>query len=131
MSIRTEIKSLEFGEGNVEMDGLFGEELAGWSTTFNVELAGQEAITGTIWGSPSEDPWLAWDTEPAAEEKFLKSLARFIIAAFRTCVHVETVMVVKPVDFEEVKSEYFEAEEDDEEKAENVGTPGCEGNEEK
>ena len=123
-SVRNKVKSLAFCDGEEDWDGLFGEELCGWSAKFRLELDGQHGVfTGLVTASTSdsESP-LEWDNVPEGSKQFVSNLGRFVAVAFRECVHVR--LVVEPIDLDMVESEYLaeEAEEEDEEREDEQGS---------
>ncbi len=114
MSVREKIRFLAFHDGEADWEGLFGEELTGWSAKFCVHLHGdQTGYVGTVRGTCDGQEDLEWDAAPGVppgDERFVSNLERFVITAFRTCIGVRFVM--EAVSLDDVESGYLEEEEE-------------------
>jgi hypothetical protein len=106
MSVRAEINSLVFHDGDSEWWGDYNEVIEGWNAKFRLELHGDDAIYGGIASTtPFDrlDPQLNWDNVPPGDEQFLANLERFVGMAFR--MYVQVRLVIDPVDLDKVAEE--------------------------
>jgi hypothetical protein len=116
MSVRSRVKTLAFHDGEADGWGDSHHELEGWNAKFRLELHGDDAVYGgTARTTPFDywEPQVNWDKVPPGDRQFLADLESFVGMAFRHCVLVRLV-VVKPVDLDEVDEYLAEEEEWDE-----------------
>ena len=116
MSVRAHVKSLVFHDGKTEWWGDYAEHLDGWSAKFQLALHGDDAVyRGIVTTTPYEfESGLDWDKVPPGDRRFLGNLERFVDRAVRMSVYIRLV-VVKPVNLDEVEEEYLAEEEEEKE----------------